>query len=423
MSRAPDHFRLGLTVLLMFALFIGCLLFIGGKGLWQKEMRPLTVRLAAGPAMPEISAGSLVTCFGQPVGKVVSTEFIMDVDPEAPKAPPTQFLQVHAEAAAALDLRADCTIVVAGPPLGGKGYLEIVNRGVAADPLAGDARIYAGATGLQAALAQLTAEFNAGDPTSLLAQIKRQLEPDMEDSIIHRVNTSLANIAVLTASLASEVDRQQDGVLLAKVHDALDKVNAGLSEILEMVQETRPHVDSIMASTSHAVQQVDQGIVGPLTEEFDRTSESSLIAQVHESMDRLNSSLASINTITSEGERTVVLNSSRVDELVRNVTEASVLLKRGIKDLYLHPWKLMTKPSAGERRELSNMDVAREFADAAARLDDAAIRLKALTEAEGTALAADDPALLQIRQDLAQSIEDYNRAEAALWKRLGIREK
>ncbi|HRX85142.1 MAG TPA: hypothetical protein P5572_08995 [Phycisphaerae bacterium] len=420
MSRTQDHFRLGLTVILMFALFVACLLFIGGKGLLQKEMRPLTVRLEAGPAMPEISAGSLVTCFGQPVGKVVTTDFVFDTDPHAPQGPKTQFLEVHAEAAAELDLRADCVIVVAGPPLGGKGYLEIVNRGVSAKPLAPDARIEAGTTGLQAALAQLTAEFDAQNPSSLLAQIKRQLEPDAEDSIIYKVNVSLANISRLTASLAREVDRKQDGVLLAKVHTALDKVNAGLGEILEMVQDTRPQVDTIMESAGHAMQRVDEGIVGPLAEELDRTQDSSLLAEVHEAMGQLNSSLAHVETITSEGERTVVLNSARIDELVQNATEASILLKRGVKDLALQPWRLMNKPSAREQRELSNMDVAREFSDAAARLDDAAVRLKALADAEGTALAADDPKLQQIRKDLAESIDDYNKAEAALWKRLGI---
>ena len=74
MSRTQDHFRLGLTVILMFALFVVCLLFIGGKGLLQKEMRPLTVRLEAGPAMPEIS---LYLTLSQPPVKTVITNWSM----------------------------------------------------------------------------------------------------------------------------------------------------------------------------------------------------------------------------------------------------------------------------------------------------------------------------------------------------------
>jgi hypothetical protein len=97
-----------------------------------------------------------------------------------------------------------------------------------------------------------------------------------------------------------------------------------------------------------------------------------------------------------------------------------MLLKRGIRDLALQPWRLLGKPSARERRAQESIDLAREFSDAAARLDDAAIRLQALTNAEGTALSADDPQLRQIRSDLNDSVESFFKAEAALFERLGI---
>jgi hypothetical protein len=46
--------------------------------------------------------------------------------------------------------------------------------------------------------------------------------------------------------------------------------------------------------------------------------------------------------------------------------------------------------------------------------------LQALTNAEGTALSADDPQLRQIRSDLNDSVESFFKAEAALFERLGI---
>jgi len=420
MSKQHDHFRLGLAVIVMFALFVACLLFIGGKGFWQPATRTLTVRLAAGPALPEISKGSLVTCFGQPVGKVTETGFVPAPDPVDSAGPEVQLLEVKAQVDAALDLRMDCVIAAAGPPLGGKGYLEIVNRGVARELLAADVPIYASATGLQTALAQLTEEFNARNPASLLSQIKMQLRPELEDSVIFKVHTSLDNIARMTASLASELDKREDDDLIAKVHAAIDKVNHSLAEVLEMVQDTRPRVNQIMTSAGHAMEQVDRDIVATLASELDRNKDASLLAQVHEAMLRLNQSLNNTNTITGEMERTVVLNSARIDQLVQNTTEASILLKRGIKDLALHPWKLFEKPNASRRRELENIDLAREFSDAAARLDDAAIRLKALTDAEGAALSANDPKLVQIQKDLHESVEAFFKAEAALFQRLGV---
>jgi len=420
MNGKHNNFRLGLTVIIMFALFVGCLLYIGGKGLFHPSMRELTVRLAAGPAMPEISQGSLVTCFGRQVGKVISWTLKKGTDPRDARITDAQFLEVRASVREDLDLRADCLIVASGPPLGGKGNLEIVNRGVAAESLKDTQIIHAGASGLQTALAQLTEEFNARNPESLISKIKLQLEPGAGNSLIAKIHVSLDNIARMTGNLAAELDRRQDSVLLAKVHAALDQVNAGLSEIVEMVETARPHVDHILASADNAMTRVDEEIIDSVTEELDRDREGSLLTLTHQAMSRLNQSLEDLNTVTGEAERTVVLNAARIDQVVLNVTEASALIKRGVKDVFFHPYKLFAKPSGRQKLELENIDIAREFADAAARLDDAAIRLKALADAEGPALSADDEDLRSIRMELQASVEAYSKAEAALWKRLGV---
>ncbi|MCB9849545.1 MAG: hypothetical protein H6817_02435 [Phycisphaerales bacterium] len=418
MSAKRNNFQLGLAVIVMFVLFVGCMLFIGAKGIFSEKSRSITVRLAAGPALPEISKGSVVTCFGQQVGKVIDTHFVIGTDPDDTTRTDVQFLEAEVTARADLDLRADCLITAGGPPLGGKGFLEISNRGVAKEPLADDAVIYAGAAGLQTALAQLTAEFDANDPTSLMAQIKRQLRPDVDDSLIAKIHLSLDNIATMTAALAMQVDPEQSDVLLAKVHAALDQVNVGLREVVDMVQETRPQVQNAMASTDHALQRIDREIVASLAEELDRNQDGSLLAQVHESMTRLNESLTDVNTITGETRQTVVLNTARIDQLVQNATEASVLLKRGVRDLASQPWRLLGKPSEKELAQLDNIDVAREFADAAAQLDDAAIRLKALVDAEGTALNPDSEDLKKIQEQLDASVKEFFKTEATLYKRL-----
>jgi hypothetical protein len=418
MSKQRNDFRLGLTVLVMFALLVGCLLFIGGKGLSRATTRTLTVRMQAKPAMPEISKGSLVICFGQPVGKVVDTHFVSGPDPAAPTGSPVQYLEIKATALAELDLRADCVVVAGGPPLGGKGYLEIVDRGVAAAELTEDDVLHAGASGLQTALAQLAAEFNDANPNSLMAQIKAQLRPELDDSLIAKIHISLDNIATMTAALSAQVDIEQSDVLLAKVHAALDQVNVGLSEVVAMVEETRPRVGHALDAADHAMVRIDEDIVAALADELDRGNQASLLAKTHESMVRLNQSLGDLNTVTGETRRTVVLNTARIDLLVQNATEASALLKRGIKDLALQPWRLLEKPNQRERDELEDIDVAREFADAAARLDDAAVRLKALADAEGAALRSDDENLIRIQQELSVSVEEFFKAERALYQRL-----
>ena len=124
--------------------------------------------------------------------------------------------------------------------------------------------------------------------------------------------------------------------------------------------------------------------------------------------------------MTADTKSVVTLNKERVGELVQNATMASAHLKQGIKELKIHPWKLLFKPSEAEQRELNLFNVAREFAEASYYLDDAAVRLKALLEAQEGLIPATDPDLIDIRSDLAASIDRFSAAEQALWRALSI---
>jgi hypothetical protein len=409
MARKRNTFTLGITLIVMFLLFVGVLLFIGSKGIVRGEMRPLVVRF---PSMAGL---------GQKVGKVIDTRLIEDVDPTEPTVKDRLFLEIDATVDARLNLRSDCAVIASGPPLGGKGLLEITARGVSPDQLAPDAIVYGKSVGFQAVLAEITQELDVRNPQGLMTMIKGQLDATDDQSLMAKVHTSLSDINTMTATLASELDRSSDDHLLEKIHLGLDRVNSGLAEVLVLVRENRQHIDHALGAVDHALTVVDNDVVGAVASELDRRKEGSLMAQAHEAFDRLHTSLEDVNTITGATEKVVVLNTQRVDELVENATQASVILKNGVKDLVFHPWKLMAKPSAGQQRELQVFAVAREFAEAAADLDDASSRLKALLDANNGAIPADDPELQKIRSNLQACFERFSGAEQALWSEMNLR--
>lgn len=420
MKDKRDGFRLGLAVIVMFVLFVACLIFVGGRGLFQERTRQLTVRFQAGPGMPEIVAGSRVVCFGQGVGKVIATHFVDGIVPDDPEKTKTQFLEVTATALEALDLRRDCKVIASGPPLGGKGMLEIANRGVDAKPLPEDWALYGETAGFQTALTQLNHELDAKNPEGLLAMIKGQLDRTNRDSVIARIHASLVDINAMTASLARELDRDHEDRLLFKLDSGLDTINQGLAELSGILAENRAPLGRTVTSLDHAMGVIDTDIVVPLADEFDPAQPTSLLGRVHGAFDHLNRSLADLNAITGKTNEVLVLNADRVDELVANTTEASALLKTGVRDVMLHPWKVFFQPTASEKRELNILEVAREFADASSSLDDASTRLKALIEARGNQLAPDDAELLDIRSRLTKSVDQFFKAEQALWRELKV---
>ncbi len=421
MPRKRDTFKLGIAVIAMAFLLVSCLLFIGG-GLFVTEQGVLIVRFRPGGSMPEISEDSVVTYFGQKVGLVVSTAFVEDGDAEDLTTPEQQFLEVQVALYEDLGLRQDCAVVASGPPLGGIGMLEILNRGSSPKLLEPSQPIFGQVAGFQATLDMITRELDERNAEGLVSLIKGQLDAEDERSLVVKVHKSLAHINTLTASLARELDREQDDVFLAKIHTSVDLINCSLAEVADLVEQNRSKIDSTIASAASATGKLDTGVMDVLARELELDSdpEVTLLTKVHDAFTGLNESLADLNVVTDGAKEIVVLNKDRISEVVENVTTASRHLERGIHDLELHPWKLIFEPSVGEKRELHMLNVAREFAEAAADLDDSTSRLRSLLDVHEGGMRSDDPSLAEIRARLLETARKFGEAEQALWAELKV---
>jgi len=144
--------------------------------------------------------------------------------------------------------------------------------------------------------------------------------------------------------------------------------------------------------------------------ELESKSDESLLSTIKQSFSKLNESLAEIKTLSTEVKDVVALNKDRISEIVENATQANIHLKQGIKDIKTHPWKVLFKPSDAEKRELHIFNTAREFADAAAGLDDATSRLQSLLKAYDGQVAVDDPNLIKIYEALTTAAETFTKA-------------
>ena len=417
MSRKRDTFKLGIAVMVMFFLLVACLLFIGSD-LFVAKQSVLVVRFRPGGSMPEISEGSVVTYFGQKVGLVVKAVIVEDGDAEDSTIVGQKFLEVQVGLYEDLGLREDCTVVASGPPLGGIGMLAILNRGSSAKALQPSQPIYGEVAGFQAALDMITRELDESNADGLVSLIKVQLDAEDEGSLVAKVHKSLADINSLTASLARELD----DVFLAKIHTSVDLINRTLSEVADLVEQNRSKIDSTIASAERAAGKLDTGVMDVLARELelDADPEVTLLTKVHDALTGLNESLADLNVVTDGAKEIVVLNKDRISEVVENLTTASRHLERGINDLKLHPWKLLFEPSVGEKRELHMLNVAREFAEAAADLDDSTSRLRSLLEVHEGRMWSDDPSLAEIRTRLLETVQKFGEAEQALWAELKV---
>ncbi len=462
MAKRRNTFALGLTVLVMFALFFSILIFIGVRPPWKDEKRPITIRFAHTLSIPPLEAGAPVQFAGQRVGQITGMWFEQGEhhDETTGKTRPMTYLYVRADVQDKLDLRADCSVSPEGPILGGAGSLLIVDQGTSRKKLEPNDVIEGEGMGGFAAVTEqvtelgglLSRELDAKQKGSMMALIKMQLDASHEDGLMAELLAILRDIHTMTTNLRDELNPKLEAALLAKLHTtfdhintitrelqgqmdpkvrttllgklqvALDSINDALDDVSGMLKENRPAIRVALNNVKETTQTLNNGIAKAIAEELDSANSGSLMAKIHTSIDRLGSSLEDLNAITANTSEVITLNKGSVNKILANFTETSDHLKAATKDLRRNPWRLLYRPSLVETRELNIFDAARSFAEAASRLDDATARLKGLAEAHEGKIPADDPQLQVIRAELQETFQRFTEAETALWKSLNIQD-
>ncbi|MBK8270328.1 MAG: hypothetical protein IPK83_19345 [Planctomycetes bacterium] len=436
MAREHNAFKLGLFTIIVVSVFFGVLMWIS-KGV-EGDMKPLVIRFKPTTVMPPLAKGSSIFVGGQKVGKVHSSALISDTSAEVDK--PSYFVQVEAEIRSDITLRADCSAFAEVPPLGGDGIIKI-DIGKADELFRGDVLVGSDAVGFAAILASMQAELNAADPSSLMGQLKMQLDPDSAASLMAKLHQSLADVNSMTASLSHELTPAEKATLISKFHEIADNVAEATGSLRREFDSTKPNVT--VAKLHMAMDAINSGLTvltrvlatgeSPITntllnveatsehlrDETDAEMPASLMAHLKETSILINTALADINTVTKTTRDVLVLNRENINRMLVNFKESSDHIKTGLKYVLRNPWRLINAPTPAELQQQVLFDAARSFSEAASRIDDASAQLRALAELHDGKIPIDDPDLKRIQADLTKSAELYERAEAEVWKQLG----
>ncbi|KKL53552.1 hypothetical protein LCGC14_2274310, partial [marine sediment metagenome] len=114
----------------------------------------------------------------------------------------------------------------------------------------------------------------------------------------------------------------------------------------------------------------------------------------------------------------VVLNHAKIDETMTSLKAMALNLEAAAKEIRRNPWRLLARPDETQTASENIYDASRSFAEGAGELDDALIRLLALSKARPEGIRADDPELLKIRKHIEAAFEKFQKVEGELWKRL-----
>lgn len=434
-----NEFTVGLFTIIVVALFVTILVWIG-KAAPDGQQR-ITVRFNPTPIMPPIKENAQVIVGGQPVGKVVSAALIGVPGENKEKS---FYVEVVANVREDLVLRADCAVVPEAPALGGDALLKL-DLGSKPELFAGGVIDGSDPAGFAGVMASVQSELDANNPEGLLWQIKLQLDPDAENSILAKINTSLEDVNSVTSALALEMTPGQGRSLIDKVQRVADNVNAVTGSLRQQFDDGEP--DVLLTKLHFAIDTINGSLEtvsrilatgeAPITrtlanveetsvhisEQTDPERPDSLMAHFSLAGRKINASLDDMNTVTKTTRDVMVLNRENINRMLVNFKESSDHIKTGVKYVLRNPWRLLNPPDPNEVKEQAILDAARSFAEAATRLDDATAQLKALAELHNGTIPMADPDLERLRVELKETQEKYQQAEAKLWAEFGKTQK
>ena len=124
--------------------------------------------------------------------------------------------------------------------------------------------------------------------------------------------------------------------------------------------------------------------------------------------------LGSARDMLNDARGIITRNRSRIDNILSSARETAGNLEGASAEIRRSPWRLLYKPSADEVNNLQLYDATRQFARAAAQLDDAAGAIRD---------AAADPdvdrkQLQSLLDDLKVTFGKYQKVEQTLWQGL-----
>ncbi len=444
MPAERNAFKLGLAIILFVTLFVGVVVFLAPRGGGDLRLR---VRFPHDRLTTTLRVGSEVACGGQTVGSVRSLDLADMKDPQTGHE--NLFAVVGIQVDRSLGLRQDCRMVPEGPLLGGPGRLLILDRGLGR-PVQ-DSEIVEG--GRSQDLADLTrtlsAQLDPRDPASLLALLRAQLDAGAPDSLVRKLHASLDDLGTVTSRVRAELDSQQKDALISKLHGVLDQLNEatrliktqvdlqnsagaiarlhgvldtlheGLGTLVTLLNENKQPMTEAIARVRNASQILEEQVATRLAAQLDPAQAAGLLAKVHVAIDRFEASLKDLSTITSNTRDIVLMNRENLNGMLANMKETSDHLKAASKEIRRNPWRLFYQPTLAEAERANVHDAARAFADAAAKLDDAVVRLQSLSQNGVQGVEARE--LKSLADQLNRTFEGFNRAESALWEQLKIK--
>jgi ABC-type transporter Mla subunit MlaD len=383
-----------------------CAIVVGIKGYERlfETRNSYIVRFKLADDIGGLSIGDDVRVGGAKAGVVRNIDVIQtEADPA---------IVVHFTMPRRFDVRSDARIVVQGT-LTGTSWLnfETLGRGESIQP--GQWLV-----GNPSAFTRLlnSASDVAPDLAAIVKDVRAETVPKVNSAVDEAKSmfTTFRTTGETTTSLVQRVDGKVEGVV-EKYNETADAAKGAMRTLDEILGDTKSDIRGTLANLNSATASIKDRLP-KLLDQF-----SELLTKVDASVVDARETLLDVKAIASDTRATVANarsllanNRSRIDGMIASLKATSDNLKNASAEIRRSPWRLLYQPKPGEIANLTLYDSARQFAEGANDLNDAASALRdALTD------PTIDPAKLkELLDKLDKSFGQFQKVEGELWNRV-----
>jgi phospholipid/cholesterol/gamma-HCH transport system substrate-binding protein len=235
-----------------------------------------------------------------------------------------------------------------------------------------------------------------GTLTTLLAGAQ-QIMPLVKDTIADVKTQTIPRINITFDKFGGTADTGKEA--LAQIRDLFGDTKTDFRGTMKNLNSATGTLDKklpVVLDDIHTVLDKSKGTVESITA----------------ALEDVKKTVANTRDITASGKSIIAGNKSKFDGMISSLKATGDNLKAATTEIRHSPWRLLYKPAPGEVANLNLYDSARQFAEGANSLNDAASSLRDTLKDPN----ADPKKVQALEEQLDKSFENFNTVEDALWK-------
>lgn len=245
-----------------------------------------------------------------------------------------------------------------------------------------------------------------GDAAPIVKAILR----DVQNQTLPKANAAIDSFKQTGDASTQLVNNVKGKVepIVNKYEQVADKTGAMMDSVSGMVGPSQSDFKGTMANLNKITGDVKEKLPGMLTKV------ETAVDGATKALDDVQKTVANAKDLSGSLKAVIGKNQGKLEGIIASVKTTGDNLKAASSEIRRSPWRLLYKPGKGEVANLNLYDSARQFADGAGSLNEAALALR-------DALADKNATPAEIRkhlESLETSFASFREVEDALWEQV-----